>query len=60
VTVLRPVTACTPAEALRSGAARGMLDGYDAVIELSVEHFASSAVSRRCWKRSTTADSCVR
>lgn len=39
VTVLRPVTTCTPAEALRIGAARGMLDGYDAVIELSVEHF---------------------
>lgn len=38
VTVLRPVAACTPAEALRVGAARGMLADYDAVIEVSVEH----------------------
>jgi dolichol-phosphate mannosyltransferase len=30
--------ACTPAEALRVGAARGMLADYDAVIEVSVEH----------------------
>ena len=38
VTVLRPGVACTPVEALRVGAARGMAAGYDAVIELSVEH----------------------
>jgi dolichol-phosphate mannosyltransferase len=38
VTVLRPAAACTPVGALRVGAARGMVAGYDAVIELSVEH----------------------
>lgn len=38
VTVLRPGATCTPAEALRVGAARGLLADYDAVIELSVEH----------------------
>jgi dolichol-phosphate mannosyltransferase len=38
VTLLRRPTRCTQADALRLGAARGLQQHYDAVVELSVEH----------------------
>ena len=44
VTVLRQPAPCGPAEALRLGAARGLQQHYDAVIELSVAH---SRLARR-------------
>ncbi|HSK98544.1 MAG TPA: hypothetical protein VK891_18095, partial [Euzebyales bacterium] len=38
VTLLRQLRRCTPADALRLGAVRGLRQHYDAVVELSVEH----------------------